>query len=270
MGELDEKESAPANAPTATTTPTADVITVDESKETETLLPAVADAKPIIAISETTNSDALSTGDNLKSSTSSTTVTIEKEPTTAEVGKPTTIQTTGDDSDKELEKLLPANDEAEPKGKKPAAVTAEEKSTTASVPSVTKEGREVKPKKIPIGGIKMPGFFTKSKPKTDGDGADGDLLEKPATGDDVDVESGAKNATADAKDVDSKVKDAADVNKTSQSGFFASLRLRNPFAKRQTAQTTNDEDDTLKEVKVEGTISGRFLVAIDSACVINT
>lgn len=29
----------------------------------------------------------------------------------------------------------------------------------------TKEGREVKPKKIPIGGIQMPGFFTRSKSK---------------------------------------------------------------------------------------------------------
>lgn len=28
-----------------------------------------------------------------------------------------------------------------------------------------KEGREVKPKKIPIGGIQMPGFFTRSKSK---------------------------------------------------------------------------------------------------------
>lgn len=29
----------------------------------------------------------------------------------------------------------------------------------------SKEGREVKPKKIPIGGIQMPGFFTRSKSK---------------------------------------------------------------------------------------------------------
>ncbi|KAK4880658.1 hypothetical protein RN001_008804 [Aquatica leii] len=28
-----------------------------------------------------------------------------------------------------------------------------------------KEGREVQPKKIPIGGIQMPGFFTRSKSK---------------------------------------------------------------------------------------------------------
>lgn len=47
-----------------------------------------------------------------------------------------------------------------------------------------KEGMEVKPKKIPIGGIQMPGFFTRSKSKErckeDGDKADdqtGELIE---------------------------------------------------------------------------------------------
>lgn len=43
---------------------------------------------------------------------------------------------------------------------------------------LAKEDREVKPKKIPIGGMKLPGFFTKAKPKAEGDGADGELLEK--------------------------------------------------------------------------------------------
>ncbi|XP_061392031.1 neurotactin [Musca vetustissima] len=40
------------------------------------------------------------------------------------------------------------------------------------------EEREVKPKKIPIGGLKLPGFFVKNKPKGEGDGAEGELLEK--------------------------------------------------------------------------------------------
>lgn len=35
----------------------------------------------------------------------------------------------------------------------------------STVEPVTEEGREVKPKFIPIGGIKMPGFFTRSKSK---------------------------------------------------------------------------------------------------------
>lgn len=45
---------------------------------------------------------------------------------------------------------------------------------------VNAEEREVKPKKIPIGGIKMPGFFTrnKDKSKSDGDGAEHELLDK--------------------------------------------------------------------------------------------
>lgn len=39
------------------------------------------------------------------------------------------------------------------------------------------EGREVKPRKIPIGGIKMPGFFTKKSKPAEKDGAEGELLE---------------------------------------------------------------------------------------------
>lgn len=43
-------------------------------------------------------------------------------------------------------------------------VTATE--VEASKPKTdNKEGREVQPKKIPIGGIQMPGFFTRSKSK---------------------------------------------------------------------------------------------------------
>ncbi|XP_055383502.1 neurotactin [Condylostylus longicornis] len=52
------------------------------------------------------------------------------------------------------------------------------------VSKLSKEDREVKPKKIPIGGIKMPGFFTKIKPRGEGDGADGELLEKDKETDD--------------------------------------------------------------------------------------
>lgn len=35
----------------------------------------------------------------------------------------------------------------------------------AKLKTESKEGREVQPKKIPIGGIQMPGFFTRSKSK---------------------------------------------------------------------------------------------------------
>lgn len=65
-------------------------------------------------------------------------------------------------------------------GKKDNAVDEidEKKNKSDSKKLLAKEDREVKPKKIPIGGMKLPGFFTKTKPKGEGDGADGELLEK--------------------------------------------------------------------------------------------
>lgn len=95
---------------------------------------------------------------------------------------------------------------------------------------VTQEGREVKPKKIPIGGIKMPGFFTKTKPKEEGDGADGELLEK----------AGAVN------EKEEKAAEAADeskTDKTTKPNFFQSLKLRNPFAKRQQQPVKQEDQD---------------------------
>lgn len=235
MGELDEKETAPANAATATNTPTADVIAVDEPKETETLLPPVNDAKDAVAAAQPSNETVAPAIESPKSTASSTTVTIEKEPTAEE--SPAVVAT----EDKEKEKLLP-EDAVTEKGK-PTSAASDDKAAAASVPAVTKEGREVKPKKIPIGGIKMPGFFTKSKPKNEGDGADGELLEKgeKAAAGDVDVKSAAEE----------KAEEVKDEVKPTRPGFFASLRLRNPFAKREPEQT-NEEDDTVKEVKIEG------------------
>ncbi|KAJ6636695.1 Neurotactin [Pseudolycoriella hygida] len=93
----------------------------------------------------------------------------------------------------------------------------------------TQEGREVKPKKIPIGGIKMPGFFTRNKPKTDGDGADGELLE---------------NAGNEAK-----VEQQEKVEKEPRPNFFTSLKFKNPFAKKPTAEKA--EEQAKKEEKVE-------------------
>lgn len=53
-----------------------------------------------------------------------------------------------------------------------------ETAESADERKLSAEEREVKPKKIPIGGLKLPGFFMKNKPKSDGDGAEGELLEK--------------------------------------------------------------------------------------------
>ncbi len=92
----------------------------------------------------------------------------------------------------------------------------------------TQEGREVKPKKIPIGGIKMPGFFTRNKPKTDGDGADGELLE---------------NAGNEAK-----AEEQEKVAKEPRPNIFSSFRFRNPFAKKPAEVV---EETEKKEEKVE-------------------
>lgn len=63
---------------------------------------------------------------------------------------------------------IPAENGSKPNG---AGADGDEK-------KISKEEREVKPKKIPIGGLKLPGFFMKNKPKVEGDGAEGELLEK--------------------------------------------------------------------------------------------
>lgn len=93
------------------------------------------------------------------------------------------------------------------------------------------EGREVKPKKIPIGGIKMPGFFTRNKPKTDGDGADGELLE---------------NAGNEAK-----AEEQEKVTKETRPNIFSTFKFRNPFAKKPVE--TAEEAEKKEEKAVEGT-----------------
>lgn len=58
----------------------------------------------------------------------------------------------------EREKMLNAENKAL---EKVEDETSDDKKTKNDI----KEGMEVKPKKIPIGGIQMPGFFTRSKSK---------------------------------------------------------------------------------------------------------
>lgn len=96
----------------------------------------------------------------------------------------------------------------------------------AAVP-VTEEGREVRPKKIPIGGIKMPGFFTKNKPKTEGDGADGELLE-----------NAGNEAKAEAAE---QTKGRSGGGGGGAKGFFSSLRL--PFFRNKPQPLKNETDD---------------------------
>lgn len=84
------------------------------------------------------------------------------------------------------------------------------------------DGREVKPKKIPIGGIKMPGFFTRNKPKVENDDAEGELLDN--AGNEIKAEAEQPKEAGDARP-----------------NFLASLKFRNPFAKKPAP--TKDEQD---------------------------
>lgn len=61
----------------------------------------------------------------------------------------------------EREKMLNAENKTQDK----ISVENEEEKESTKILTDCREGREVKPKKIPIGGIQMPGFFTRSRSK---------------------------------------------------------------------------------------------------------
>lgn len=91
------------------------------------------------------------------------------------------------------------------------------------------EEREVKPKKIPIGGLKLPGFFMKNKPKSDGDGAEGELLEKETKEELEEVES---------KPVKKEEKPAKNFGERLRNFF-----VRKPAEKQAKQQASNAEAD---------------------------
>ncbi|KAG4069577.1 hypothetical protein HA402_006943 [Bradysia odoriphaga] len=172
--------------------------------------------------------------------------TDEKETTPTETAPATEVE-----EPKETEKLLnkddkkaenesantPNTDEKkvdESADKKPVANGDEIIDIPEKTPT-TQEGREVKPKKIPIGGIKMPGFFTRNKPKSDGDGADGELLE---------------NAGNEAK-----AEEQEKVAKETRPSIFSSFRFRNPFAKKPAETVDESEKKEEKGEKGEGEIN---------------
>lgn len=98
------------------------------------------------------------------------------------------------------------------------------------------EGREVKPKKIPIGGFKLPGFFTRAKkPAEESDGAEGELLAKT----DADVEKGGEEEAAAAATEDTPANESR-FNKNLLSWF------KNPFAKKEAAPVEGDEEAVKK------------------------
>lgn len=100
------------------------------------------------------------------------------------------------------------------------------------------EEREVKPKKIPIGGLKLPGFFVKSKPKGDGDGAEGELLEKENKEEEPKVEEKpAKKEEKPAKNFGERLR-----------SFF----VRKPAEKQAKQQASNaDADNKSGKLRLE-------------------
>lgn len=91
---------------------------------------------------------------------------------------------------------------------------------------VKEDGRETKPKKIPIGGLKLPGFFTRNKqPKAENDDAAGELLEN--AGNEVKADEEPKEPKEPAEP---------------RPNFLASLKFRNPFAKKPSTPKEGDAD----------------------------
>lgn len=91
---------------------------------------------------------------------------------------------------------------------------------------IKEDGREVKPKKIPIGGIKMPGFFTRNKAKAEaGDGAEGELLDN--AGNETKAEEQAKEAETNVRP-----------------RFITSLKFRNLFTKKPAEPKTDEGGNT--------------------------
>lgn len=125
-------------------------------------------------------------------------------------------------NDVKSEKEEPAADEAKPSEE--VKKTNGEEIIDIPESKVEKEdGREVKPKKIPIGGLKLPGFFTRNKPKSENDDAEGELLEN--AGNEVKAEEAPKEAAEP------------------RPNFLASLKFRNPFAKKPAPPKEGEEGE---------------------------
>lgn len=151
-----------------------------------------------------------------------------------------------DEKKPEIESPTSANDapveEAKSSEAAPEKVNGEEVIEIPEEKKPKEEGREVKPKKIPIGGIKMPGFFTRNKSKpADTDGAEGELLD---------------NAGNEAK-AEAQPKDDNAAPQSARANFLASLppltlpKFRNPFAKKAAAPKDEETGDAA-EVKTDG------------------
>ncbi|SPP87555.1 neurotactin [Drosophila guanche] len=203
MGELEEKETPP------TETTTAQQETLEEPKETDKML-------------DTTKK------------TEKTPSPQSSKPATPNAGKKSPV---GEKATEEKgHEIIDIPEEKE----KPQPV---EGSGVAEEKKISKEEREVKPKKIPIGGLKLPGFFMKNKPKAEGDGAEGELLEKDA--EDKDKEAAALNGDAAA---------AAGAEAKPRPGLGQRLRsffVRKPSAEKEKKALVNGDADAKSEATAE-------------------
>lgn len=197
MGETDDKDTAPPAAPTEKTTTEAPAATETHLAETEA---NPKETEKLLANREE-KTDEKETEKPAE----------EKKKSSENVNGTEEIINIPDETSTETVKV---EDEKAAKTDKPNKVLAEE--------------REVKPKKVPAGAFKLPGFFNKGKAK-EADGADNELLEKQET------EKEAKAAEAAAEE------------KPKRAGFFANLRLRNPFARKQAEPVPTEETKTKPE-----------------------
>lgn len=108
---------------------------------------------------------------------------------------------------------------------------AKDEETEKEPKKVTAEEKEVKPTKIPFGGIKIPGFFTRNKDKSKGDGAENELLK--------DAEKDAEKGEAEDKPKEEAPKKP----------LFPKINItfKNPFAKKPEAAAGTDEAQENKE-----------------------
>lgn len=106
------------------------------------------------------------------------------------------------------------------------------------------EGKEVKPKKVPFGGLKLPGFFTRNKKPAaeEGDGAEGELLAKTD-----DVEKGVAGEEETPAEEEAPAANESRFNRNLL-GWF-----KNPFAKKDSAAAEPEETPPAEGEKAETT-----------------
>lgn len=229
MGELEEKETGPSE-----TTPQQEA--VDEPKETDKMLDKKEDAD-----------GAEQRTENVGAKDKNPSPNTEKKK--AANSKPTTPTPSTKKSLTQSVEKLSAGTDAEVQPVKANGGSGEEiidipdaaKTEEGDEKKISTEDREVKPMKIPIGGLKLPGFFMKNKPKADGDGADGELLER----------ENKDEVPTEAANGDGKPKK----EEKPRSNFGERLRnffVRKPAVeKQQTKQTANGDADAKSEATAE-------------------